>query len=323
MSATPDYTIDEKDIFKISQCNLACGLPYFKSRSQTYLQLLTEKDNPQVIMIQGASPDCYTLQGALRQAGYLAVGTYRKSVYEGKDDGLKPSVNMTWVAPDVQVLGSRNRSISIADKNGLEQIIAPDCVITTIYHRGRMMDLYNMENVPGVFRSEARMIAAGIVNRDAYMLKTQNREHFKSLLIMGASMHVDPEGQSVRYLEGRLTRRGYAPSGWLDVWEELNPDVPSDRSATQRLEMDALYDDDIVFPQFMRGKRHAYMFVYNDVFGKIGTPVKIERNGMDSTNDGIPLSDSFGLTLSLYMPTYNRFTTEDAFVQNDSDDMMV
>ena len=323
MSATPDYTIDEKDIFKISQCNLACGLPYFKSRSQTYLQLLTEKDNPQVIMIQGASPDCYTLQGALRQAGYLAVGTYRKSVYEGKDDGLKPSVNMTWVAPDVQVLGSRNRSISIADKNGLEQIIAPDCVITTIYHRVRMMDLYNMENVPGVFRSEARMIAAGIVNRDAYMLKTQNREHFKSLLIMGASMHVDPEGQSVRYLEGRLTRRGYAPSGWLDVWEELNPDVPSDRSATQRLEMDALYDDDIVFPQFMRGKRHAYMFVYNDVFGKIGTPVKIERNGMDSTNDGIPLSDSFGLTLSLYMPTYNRFTTEDAFVQNDSDDMMV
>lgn len=323
MSATPDYTIDEKDIFKISQCNLACGLPYFKSRSQTYLQLLTEKDNPQVIMIQGASPDCYTLQGALRQAGYLAVGTYRKSVYEGKDDGLKPSVNMTWVAPDVQVLGSRNRSISIADKNGLEQIIAPDCVITTIYHRGRMMDLYNMENVPGVFRSEARMIAAGIVNRDAYMLKTQNREHFKSLLIMGASMHVDPEGQSVRYLEGRLTRRGYAPSGWLDVWEELNPDVPSDRSATQRLEMDALYDDDIVFPQFMRGKRHAYMFVYNDVFGKIGTPVKIERNGMDSTNDGIPLSNSFGLTLSLYMPTYNRFTTEDAFVQNDSDDMMV
>lgn len=323
MSATPDYTIDEKDIFKISQCNLACGLPYFKSRSQTYLQILTEKDNPQVIMIQGASPDCYTLQGALRQAGYLAVGTYRKSVYEGKDDGLKPSVNMTWVAPDVQVLGSRNRSISIADKNGLEQIIAPDCVITTIYHRGRMMDLYNMENVPGVFRSEARMIAAGIVNRDAYMLKTQNREHFKSLLIMGASMHVDPEGQSVRYLEGRLTRRGYAPSGWLDVWEELNPDVPSDRSATQRLEMDALYDDDIVFPQFMRGKRHAYMFVYNDVFGKIGTPVKIERNGMDSTNDGIPLSNSFGLTLSLYMPTYNRFTTEDAFVQNDSDDMMV
>lgn len=323
MSATPDYTIDEKDIFKISQCNLACGLPYFKSRSQTYLQLLTEKDNPQVIMIQGASPDCYTLQGALRQAGYLAVGTYRKSVYEGKDDGLKPSVNMTWVAPDVQVLGSRNRSISIADKNGLEQIIAPDCVITTIYHRGRMMDLYNMENVPGVFRSEARMIAAGIVNRDAYMLKTQNREHFKSLLIMGASMHVDPEGQSVRYLEGRLTRRGYAPSGWLDVWEELNPDVPSDRSATQRLEMDALYDDDIVFPQFMRGKRHAYMFVYNDVFGKIGTPVKIERNGMDSTNDGIPLSNSFGLTLSLYMPTYNRFTTEDAFVQNDSDGMMV
>lgn len=322
MSATPDYTIDEKDIFRISQCNLACGLPYFKSRSQSYLRLLM-RDDPQVIMIQGAPPDSYTLQGALRQSGYLAVGTYRKSVYEGKDDGLKPSVNMTWVAPDVQVIGSRNRSISIADKNGLEQPIAPDCVITTVYHRGRMMDLYNMESVPGVFHSEARMIAAGIVNRDAYMLKTQNREHFKSLLIMGASMHADPESQSVRYLEGRVTRHGYAPSGWLDAWEELNPDVPANLSVTQRLEMDALCDDDIIFPQFMRGKRHAYMFVYNDVFGKIGTPVKIERNGTDSTDDGIPLSNSFGLTMSLYMPTYNKFTTEDAFVQNHSDDMEV
>jgi len=323
MSATPDYEINEKDIFKISQCNLACGLPYFKQRSQSYLQLLMEKDNPQVIIMQGVSPDAYTLQGALRQAGYLAVGTYKKSAYENKSDGIKPSVNMTWISPDVQVLGSRNRTISVAGKNGLEQIIAPDCVITTIYHRGRMMDIYNMENVPGVFRSEARMIAAGIVNRDAYMLKTQNQEHFKSMLIMGASMHVDPCGQSIRYLEGRVTRHGYAPSGWLDVWEELNADVPSDRSATQRLEMDALYDDDIVFPQFMKAKRHAYMFVYNDVFGRIGTPIRIERNGMDSTNDGIPLSDSFGLTMSLYMPTYNKFTTEDSFVQNHSDDMEV
>lgn len=322
MSATPAYSIDPKDIFQIDFCHLACNLPYYKQRSEAYLQSLFN-DDPKVVMIQGASPDSYTLQGALRQSGFLSVGSYKKSAFEN-GDSIVPSVNMTWVSPDVQVLGTRNLTLSMADeKTGLEKIMAPDCVITTIYNRGRTIDLYNVESVPGVFHSEARMRLAGIVNRDAFLLKTRNQEHYKALLVMAGNMHVDPQGQSIRYLEGRVTRQGYAPSGWRDVWEELHPDEPMDRSATQRLETDAMFDSDLIYPQFMQAKRHSYFFVYNDVFGKIGTPIRIERNGMDSTDDGVPFSDSFGLTMKMYMPTYNKFTTNDSFIQNNSDDMEV
>lgn len=320
MGATPNYTIDQKDIFKIELCHFACGLPLYKQRSESYLQEVMN-ENPHVILMQGVSPESYTLQGALRQAGFLSVGTYKKSVYESTDNDVVPSINMTWVAPNVQVLGTRNVPIEIIDKKtGMTKTIAPDCVITTVYHRGRTLDIYNVESVPGVFHSEARMLLASIVNKDAYILKTRNQDHYKALLIMGGNMHVDPEGQSIRYFEGRITRPGYAPSGWRDVWEELNPKAPLDRSATQRLEMDALYDNELVFPQFMQARRQSYFFVYNDVFGKIGTPVKITRNGMNSTDDGIPYSDSFGLEMELYMPTYNKFTTEDSFIQNNGDD---
>lgn len=316
MGAEPDYRIDRKDIFQVDYCHFDCAHPYYKSRSETYLQLLMDED-PEVIMMQGVSPESYTLQGALRQSGYLAVSDYKETIFG------KPSVNMTWVSPNVQVLGSRNLELSMIDKKGMKHILAPDCVITTVYYRGRTIDFYNVENVPGVFHAEARMMLAGIVNKDAYILKTRNQEHYKALLVLAGNMHVDPKGQSIRYLEGRITRDGFAPSGWLDVWEELHPDMPADRSATQRLEMDALFDDDLVYPQFMHAHRHSYMFVYNDVFGRIGTPINISRNGTDSTDDGIPLSNSFGLTMSMYIPTYNKFTTNDKFIQNNSDDMEV
>lgn len=304
MSATPTYTIDQKDIFSVVQCHLGTGLPYYKARSEAYLQTVF-KNNPQIVLIQGVSPDSYVLMSALQNSGHLAIGEYRKSVFEST-----PSINMTWVSNDIQVLSTRRVKIETNDAEGNIRALAPDCIVTTIYHRGRMMDIYNFESIDGVFHSEARMVASSIVNRDAYLLKTRKHDHLESLLLLGASMHADSGDQSVQYLKGYLTRSGYAPSGWLDVWEELRTDTSYDRSATQRLEAAALFNDDLILPQFMKAKRHSYFFVYNDVFGRVGTPIGIERIGMESTDDGIPFSDTFGLSMNLFMPVYNKFSTE-------------
>lgn len=301
MTATPDYHINDVDIFRLSYVHLASHLPDYSERSGAYLQSVFE-DYPQILIIQGLSPTEYTLISGLNSAGTLICGEYRKSMGE-----LAPSVNAIWAAPNIEIVNQRSIRISELDDQGVEHIIAPDCIVITVKHRGRTLDIYSMESVPGVFNEAARVRAVSMMNRDAYLTKTRRKGHFDSLLIMAGNLHAEPSSQSVRYMEGYETIRGSAPSGWRDVWDELKMSSAPDHASTQRFEASAFYDDDIVLPQFMRGKRMSYFMVYNDVFGHDGTPVSIERNGTDYTDTGKPVSDTLGLDMEIYLPTINRF----------------
>lgn len=303
MTANPDYHIDDVDIFRFSFIHLASHIPHYIDRAGAYLQTIFD-ENPQVVIIQGLSPTEYTLMGGLQSNGTLITGDYKKTMSE-----KSPSVNATWVAQNIRVVEQRTIRISEIANNDVEHILAPDCVVVTINYRGRIMDIYNMESVSGVFNETARMHALAIMNRDAYLTKTRRKGHFDSLLIMAGNMYAEPGARSIRYLEGYETVKGTAPSGWRDVWDELRMTTSPDRAATQRLETNAMFNEDIVYPQFMRAKRMSYFMVYNDVFGRIGTPISIDRNGADFTDDGVPLSDTYGLDMQIYLPMFNKFIT--------------
>lgn len=302
MTADPDYHIEERDIMRVCLIDLAPDIPEYNDRAESYMQSIINL-NPQIILINGLSPKEYTLIGGLSNHGTLTYGDYHKSRGESA-----PCVNAIWVAPNIEVREQRTIRISKMMDNGTEIVLAPDGINVTIYHRGRTVDIFCYESIPGAFHGTARTTVATIINKEAYMTKKARPD---SLLVMGANMHAESDSQSVRYIEGKDTIMGNAPSGWRDIWDELRMDTSMANSATERLETRSLFDDDLVLPQFMRAKRTSFLFAYNDVFGKIGTPIRIERNGTESTSNGTPYSDTYGLTMGMYLPTYNKFTTGD------------
>lgn len=306
MSATPEYSIDTKDIFRIELCHFSSELPYFKKRSEAYLHSLLS-NKPKMILMQSVIPSSYNMQSNLKNLGFLESGDLKSTVFD-KD---KSTVNMTWVSNEVTIIESKKIPITIM-KNDKTIVLAPDCLKTRIAYRGRTLTVYNFENISGSFHSEARIQAAGIVNKDAYLSKSRNSNTANDVFIIGGNMHCESDSQTIALIEGNYTRQGYAPAEWQDIWDELNPNaiISCERSATQRLEATAMFSKDIVLPQFMKPRRTMFFFTPKDVFGKIGTPIKIVRNGLDSTSEGIPYSGNYGLSLDLYMPVNNPFINQ-------------
>ena len=122
-------------------------------------------------------------------------------------------------------------------------------------------------------------------------------------MVLAGNLHAEPDASSIRYLKGLETIWKATPSAWRDVWDELNGDRDNDRGIMQRVDVTAKYGRDLVLPAFRNPRRTTYFMVYDDAFGRKGTPVRIDRNGTGSgLRDGTPLSDSYGIDVDFYCP---------------------
>ena len=295
-----DNYIAGKDILRMSFLSLSHRLPEYGRRSLVYLKRVL-KGNPSVLLIQGMDSEEYTIPTFLDGlGGTLIIGEYVRTSTERH--GEKSPINAIWVRKGITVSDSRSIRISMT-ADGSEIVLAPDAITVTVSRRGTVFDIYNMESIPGAFNEALRKQAACIVNADAYRKKTRTQHHFDSTMVLAGDLHATPDASSIRYLKGLDTIRKATPSEWRDVWEELNSLRDNDSGIMQRMDVMAKYDETLAYPQFRNPRRTMYVMVYDDAFGRRGTPVKIERNGTGSgLADGTPLSASYGMDVDFYCP---------------------
>ena len=295
MVAVPKFAINQEDLFTISLCNLDSNLPMFQKRSEAYLRAIFA-NNPHIVLIQSIQAHAYGLQSFIRNfGGTLIVGSLRHDSFNATD-----RVNAIWVDDSVELIQASEIPIEL--QNGSNSLIlAPNSIRITAKYRGSMLVCYVFEGVSGDFHNEARLQAAHCVNLHAYTTIFQNPPLHTPITIIGATMYCSPENQAVQMIEGNYTRQGFAPAEWDDVFSRLHENAPSDKAVTQNLLADAIFDPTIVLPQFMQPIRDTFFFMPHKAFGRVGTPITIERNGLEPINN-IPVSGHYGLTMQLYMP---------------------
>lgn len=294
-----DNHISRKDILRMSFLNLASWIPEYGRRVKTYVNRVL-KEHPSVMILQGLDPDDYTINGLLDGlGGSLHMGDYVRPHWE---HGGGRTVNAIWVRDGVSVTDSKQLELT-AITEGQRVVLAPNAVLVTIKVKDTVFDIYDAESVPGVYNEELRRYVARIISRDAYARKTRTRHHFDSTMVLAGNLHATPDASSIRYLKGLETIWKATPSAWRDVWDELNGDRDNDRGIMQRVDVAAKYSKDLVLPAFRNPRRTTYFMVYDDAFGRKGTPVRIDRNGTGSgLRDGTPLSDSYGIDVDFYCP---------------------
>jgi hypothetical protein len=300
-----DLGLDRSDIRRMVLIDLAPHLPEYMKRSIAYIHsVLTDTFRPKIILVQGVRMDSPSVLSEIASNGY--------SLHYSPNDSRFDYCNVTAIRKTLDIREQTELRM-MTTTNGRMVELAPDCLVDSYYDHGRMVRIYNFESIRGLFFEMHRVTLVDIITKDAYIHKLKDPDYAShgkdhGFMYMGADLHADADHESVQLLTGGLIRQGLCPSGWSDVWAVLHANDHVDGSTERQT---AVFDDSIEIPQLVRPRRHTYFFAYGDVFGRAGTPVSIELNGNTTTSDGIPYSDDYGLTTDVWIPPYDRFTTDE------------
>ena len=295
-----DLGIDRDDVRRMVSIDLAPHLPMYEERANEYVhETVRDKFRPAVIFIQGVRMDAPSVLSEIASNGY--------KLHHSPNDSRFNYRNVTAIDSDLDIR-ERSEIRMIAETNGKQVELAPDCLVDAYYDNGRMVRLYNFESIRGTFFEVHRVKLANLIVKDAYIHKIKDPDYKNGLMYMAADLHADEANESVRILLGRMTREGVCPSGWTDVWAILHNKDHADGNTERQT---SVFDGSIKIPSLVRPRRHTYFLAYGDVFGREGTPLTIDLNGNKTTDNGIPYSDDYGLTADIWIPPLNQFTTKD------------
>ena len=301
----PD-AVDADDLLTMMVVDLAALLPAYDERAMGYLNFVS-RESPDVVMLQRVRRDQPTVLNMLGS---------RYSMHISRNETRFDYCNVTCVRKQLNVESSEELRMTgesvTRDRAGKEKRVqlelAPDCLVDTLLIRGRRVRLYNYEAISGPFYEAHRVHCANLITRDAYLLRRSDPRYKGALMYLGGDLHADEDFESVRLLSGKMTREGVYASAFADVWPVMHA-LDGDPGITER-SLDVL-DSTVKIPQYVRPKRHTYFMAYGDVFGRAGSPLQIEINGNHTTEAGIPWSDDYGLTMTVWVPPLNEFTTDD------------
>lgn len=305
-----NHNIDPDDLMTIAIIDLGPALPYYEKRATEYLAYMkAQRPAPDVILIQGVRMDSPTILNSIS-------GRYRLHV--SQNDSKFNYCNVTAISNDyaddivssteIRIMGKRSKTNKDGSKTTIDVELAPDCLADSLYIRGHMVRFYNYEALRGLFYEPQRVYSANLLTRDAYKLKTMDPDYKNAFMYLGGDLHADPDFESVRLLGGKMTRDGVFPSAFNDVWAVMHDHDGVDGATERQVDV---FDKTVKIPQLVRPRRHTYFLAYDDVFGKAGSPVNIEINGNRTTDEGIPFSDDYGLTMTIWVPALNEYTTDD------------
>jgi hypothetical protein len=279
--------IDDDDQLLVMTAGLSPHLPEYEERSVYYINSLLS-NNPDVLMLNGLLESYPAVMRVLNEYGtvHITPNTSRS--------GVK---NVTVLAPYLKL--KETASISFTESvNDKFVELAPECLIDTVMYHGRLIRFYNVESISGPFFEVQRTLISSKINKDAY-LTNRRLSGSDTVFVLGGNLHATNDHESIRLMLGKTSKEGCYPAAWDDVWAELQAD--DHRAVTER-KLD-VFDDSIVLPKFVSTKRKTYFMVYGDVFGKVGSPLNIDLNGMEKTDSSIPVSSTYGLTMSIYLPS--------------------
>lgn len=296
-----DLNIDRSDIMTMAIIDLGPDLPEYVERSKHYLHdMMNMTFPPDVLMIQGVRCDTPSILSDVSRCGYQIHDTT-------SDTGLVHR-NTTAIHEHLEFDHSENLEMSMVGRDGRSHHIAPDCLIDVIKHHGWTIRLYNYESLDGPFYEHHRSHLSSLIINDAYLHQRKDPEYLHGLMYLGGDLHADDTHDSVRLLLGRSIQQGCDPSAWIDVWPILHSDDHMDGSTERQT---SVLDSSVKIPQLVRARRNTFFMAYGDVLGRAGSPITIDLNGNTTTDEGIPYSNDYGLTMDVWIPPFNRFTTND------------
>ena len=295
-----DLGIDRDDVRRMVIMDLAPTLPMYDERATEYIQsIIGDKFQPDVIFIQGVRMESPGVLGGIANRGY--------ELHHSNNDSRLSYCNVTALRSDLDIREQNEIRMEVSINDKLIEV-APDCLVDSYYDSGRMVRLYNFESMRGPFFEANRVELVKKLVTDAYTRKRRDPDYTHGLMYMAADLHADDVNDSVRLLTGRSARDDVYPSAWSDVWAILHAKDDVDGSTERQT---SVLDNSVRIPGLVRPRRHTYFLAYGDVFGREGTPLTITLNGNESTTDGIPYSDDYGLTTDVWIPPLNQFTTAD------------
>lgn len=304
-----EFGTPKEDHLTVALIDLAPELPMYNERANAYLKHITTEVKPDVLLVQGVDITKLGVIAVLKNLGQCHMSRRPTGL------GFK---NATVISDDLDVKQSVSMPLfSESNDPSMRPVeLAPDVLIDEIWKNDRLLCVYNAESVSGPLAEVQRLFIASKISKDVYMKivkhyrdparKIEDSDYRSAVALLGGNLHSVYESESVQYLCGRQTRPGYYPSAFVDIWSELRVDP----GLTERME-DVL-DRSILLPKMVKPRRKTYFMVYNNVFGRAGSPMGIELNGLHSLDNGIPFSNNYGLTTQIYLPPLNQFIDPDA-----------
>lgn len=131
----------------------------------------------------------------------------------------------------------------------------------------------------------------------------------QALVYLNGDLNTEPDSDTLRYLQGKHIYNGQS-TYWADAWSMFNdPTVDGHTSRNEGLEaIETAHGVGITYPHLMPKRRIDYILGYGWIYGRVGTPVNIERFGFGTTSNGRSLSDHYGLYSDLWIPQNNTDT---------------
>jgi endonuclease/exonuclease/phosphatase family metal-dependent hydrolase len=121
--------------------------------------------------------------------------------------------------------------------------------------------------------------------------------------IMAGDFNTRPGSDTNRYLNGQ----GDGADGGYTFWTEAfavvgNPEEATTVAAGKHWAQKTAHGVGIEFPEMAPDRRIDYIWTYGWAYGRAGCPVAMMRSFTDTTRDGYPAPDHYGLTVDFWTP---------------------
>jgi exonuclease III len=139
-----------------------------------------------------------------------------------------------------------------------------------------------------------------------YLAEQHHDSHPEHLIISGGDFNTLPESSTLRYLKGLEAHPPWAPEDstqvlnristtWTSAWDVF-PTFPTARKTGGWAEETAR-SVGISRPDLLPDRTIDYLMSYGWNFGRKGSPVRIEKFGVSTLENGYGLSDHYGITV--------------------------
>lgn len=176
---------------------------------------------------------------------------------------------------------------------------AQKAAVSVLHVNGYEVHIISAHLAWGAENGHLRLRQAMLIADYARRVKLNNPD---ALLVAGGTFNDTPDSDSVRYLEGKKSSDDSASTFWLDVTQ----DSEFENSPTTRYDTDlgkeTAIKTGILKPEMLPARKVDYLFTHGWVYGKAGMPLRTILFGVETTPNGEPISDHYGVATEIWLP---------------------
>lgn len=280
---TSQITSDQK--LRVASLNLSNNTAFYKERIKVVF-LEAQKKTVDVLLLQEiAQTEKETIRNLALQAGYTHFHI-SPSVVVRQHGSMGSSTGIF----------SRYPLVNSDEINLTAMAGATKGAYATVEFNGHSILLFSVHLLRGAENGYIRLKQVNLIEETATRLNDRGRS------ILGGTFNDIPDGDSVRYLQGRKSSHETKSAFWVDATEGSDIENNPTTRYNSLLGREAADNNGIQFPELIPERKVDYLLARGWVYGTVGMPMNPEVFGNSQSKEGLGVSDHYGVLADFWFP---------------------